>query len=82
MGRVERATHMKNTRVSDNDLSISVDSVNLKPILGKIKPDRGNLHNGRLLSFVAFSDDHVMAHQCQGAAAVHPIKIVRLQARH
>jgi DNA-binding MarR family transcriptional regulator len=29
---------------------------------------------GRLLSFVAFTDDHVVAHRCRGARAVHPIK--------
>jgi hypothetical protein len=41
-------------------------------VLGKI--EGGNIHSGRLLSVVAFTDDHVMAHRCRGAGAVHPIK--------
>src|ERR1700730_239280 len=48
--------------------------VNLKPVLGKIETNRGNMHSRRLLSVVAFTDDHVMAHRCRGAGAVHPIK--------
>jgi hypothetical protein len=39
----------------------SVDPVHLKHALRNIQPDRGNLHSGRLLFVVAFSDDHVMA---------------------
>jgi hypothetical protein len=49
--------------------------VNLKPVLGQIETDCDNLHGGRLLSVVAFTDDHVVAHRCRGAGAVHPIKI-------
>jgi hypothetical protein len=60
---------------SDGHPSGGVDAVNLKPVLGKIETDRGNMHSGRLLSVVAFTDDHVMAHRCRGAGAVHPIKI-------
>jgi hypothetical protein len=59
---------------SDDDLSGGVNAVNLKPVLSKIETYRGNMHSGRLLSVVAFTDDHVMAHRCRGAAAVHPIR--------
>jgi hypothetical protein len=59
---------------SDDHLSSGVNAVNLKPVLGKIETNRGNMHSGRLLSVVAFTDDHVMAHRCRGAGAVHPIK--------
>ncbi|MGB6325879.1 MAG: hypothetical protein WBG11_08915, partial [Methylocella sp.] len=57
-----------------------VNAVNLKPVLGKIETYRGNMHSGRLLSVVAFTDDHVMAHRCRGAGAVHPIK--KFEAGH
>ncbi|MGA9215569.1 MAG: hypothetical protein WBZ54_09985, partial [Methylocella sp.] len=59
----------------DGDLSGGVDAVNLKPVLGKIETDGDNMHGGRLLSVVAFTGDHFMAHRCRGAGAVHPIKI-------
>ena len=59
----------------DDDPSGSVDPVNLKPVLGEIETDCDSLHDGRLLSVVAFTDDHVVAHRCRGAGAVHPIKI-------
>jgi len=42
---------------SDGHPSGGVDAVNLKPVLGKIETDRGNMHSGRLLSVVAFTDD-------------------------
>ena len=54
---------------SDGHPSGGVDAVNLKPVLGKIETDRGNMHSGRLLSVVAFTDDHVMVHRCRGAGA-------------
>jgi hypothetical protein len=54
--------------------------VDLKPVLGEIKADSGNLHNGWLLSLVAFSDDHTLAHRCRGAGAIHPIKTHTKQA--
>jgi hypothetical protein len=41
----------------DGHLSGGVDGVNLKPVLGKIETDRGNMHRGWLLSVVAFTDD-------------------------
>ena len=59
---------------SDDHLSSGINAVNLKLVLGKIETNRGNMHSGRLLSVVAFTDDHVMAHRCRGAGAVHPIK--------
>src|SRR5580704_242148 len=62
-------------------LSSGVNAVNLKPVLGKIETNRGNMHSGRLLSVVAFTDDHVMAHRCRGAGAVHPIKIGAINRR-
>jgi hypothetical protein len=52
--------------------------VNLKPVLGEIETDCDSLHGGRLLSVVALIDDHVVAHRCRGAGAVHPIKIFAL----
>jgi uracil-DNA glycosylase family 4 len=51
--------------------------VNLKPVLGEIETDCDSLHGGRLLSVVAFTDNHVVAHRCRRAGAVHPIKICR-----
>ena len=42
----------------DGDFSNGVDAVDLKSVLGEIKPDCGNMHGGRLLSFVAFSNDY------------------------
>jgi hypothetical protein len=43
---------------SNDGLSGGVDAVDLKPVLGEIEADGGNLHGGRLLSFVEFSNDH------------------------
>jgi hypothetical protein len=48
--------------------------VNLKPVLGKIAPDRGNMHSGRLLSAAVFAGGPLMAHRCRRAAAVHPAR--------
>jgi hypothetical protein len=61
----------------DDDLSGSVDPMNLKPVLGEIETNCDRLHGGPLLSIVAFTDDHVVAHRCRGAGAVHPIKFRR-----
>jgi len=58
---------------SDDHLSSGVNAVNLKPVLGKIETNRGNMHSERLLSIVVFTVDHIMAHRCRGAGAVHPI---------
>jgi hypothetical protein len=44
---------------ADPDLPVGIDAVDLKPVLGEIKADGSNLHGGRLLSCVAFTDDHV-----------------------
>ena len=64
--RSERLEEAKYLRASqpplDDDLAGRVDAVNLKPVLGQVETDRGNLDDGRLLSIVAFSDDHVLAH--------------------
>ena len=56
----------------DDHLFGGVDAVNLKPVLGKIETDRGNMHSGRLLSVVAFTDDHVMAHRCRASGGRPP----------
>ena len=78
--RVLTAKELDNFRAAqpslDDDLSSSVDPVNLKPVLGEIETNRDSFHGGRLLSVVAFTDDHVVAHRCRGAGAVHPIKIL------
>jgi hypothetical protein len=39
----------------------------LLPVPSPPRSYRGNMHSGRLLSGVAFTDDHVMAHRCRGA---------------
>jgi hypothetical protein len=64
------------------DDQFSGDAVNLKPVLGKIEIDGGNMHNGRLLSVVTFTDNHVMAHRCRGPGAVQLVKneVSRLDA--
>jgi hypothetical protein len=49
-----------------------VNTVHLKDTFGEIETQRGNLHRGRL-PLVAFSDDHILAHRCRSAGAVHPI---------
>jgi hypothetical protein len=64
----------------DDDLSGSVDPVNLKPVLGQIETDWDSLHGGRLLSVVTFTDDHGVAHRCRGAGAVQPIKTDTIDA--
>src|ERR1700722_15274184 len=53
----------------DDDPSGSADPVKLKPVVGEIETDCDNLHGGRLLSVVAFTDDHVVANRCRGAGA-------------
>jgi hypothetical protein len=47
---------------TDSNLSAGVDAMDLEPGLGEIKTNGGNLRGGRLLSCVAFSDDHSLAH--------------------
>ena len=47
-------------------MTTNVDVVYLKPVLGKVETDGGNIHRGRLLSVVAFTDDQFMAHRCRG----------------
>jgi hypothetical protein len=49
----------------DGDLSGGGGAVNLKPVLGKIAPDRGNMRSGRLLSVAVFAGDHVLARECR-----------------
>ena len=51
-----------------------VNAVKLKPVLRKIETDRGNLHGGRLLSFVAFSDDPLW-HIDAGERTVSSIRV-------
>ena len=47
---------------ADSNGSTCINAVDLEPVLGEVKADGGNLNGGRLLSFVAFTDDHVVAH--------------------
>jgi hypothetical protein len=54
--------------------------VHLKPLLGEIKTDRGNRHGGRLLSFVAFTDDHVLAHRCRERGPSTPSMLMQVAA--
>jgi hypothetical protein len=51
----------------DDRLPGGVDAMNLKPMLGKIETDHGTMHSQRLLSIVAFTDDHLMAHRYRRA---------------
>jgi hypothetical protein len=62
-----------------DDVSICVDAVDLEPVFGEIQTDGGNLHGGRLLSFVAFTDDHVVAHRCRERGSSTPSRIRRKQ---
>jgi hypothetical protein len=77
--RVLTAKELDNFRAPqptlDDDLSGSVDPVNLKPVLGAIETDCGSLHGRRLLSVVAFTDDHVVVHRCRGAGpSTHQVR--------
>jgi hypothetical protein len=64
----------KSVSALDGNLAGGVNAVNLKPVLGDVETDCGNLHDGRLLSIVAFSDDHVFGASTPGAGAIHPSK--------
>ena len=46
---------------ADDGLPGFIDGVHLENVLGQVEADGGNLHLGRLLSFVASHDDHVLA---------------------
>jgi hypothetical protein len=65
----------------DDRLSDGVDAMNLKPTLGKIETDHGTMHSRRLLSIVAFTDDHLMAHRYRRAGASTPSRFMRKKAR-
>jgi hypothetical protein len=59
---------------ANDDVSICVDAVDLKPVFGEIQTDGGNLHGGRLLSLWR-SQTTMLWHTDAGSGAVHPIKI-------
>jgi hypothetical protein len=57
---------------ADQYLAISVDAVDLKPVLGEIKANCANLHMGGSFH-VVFTDDH-FGTSMPGAGALHLIK--------
>src|SRR4051794_28582881 len=61
---------------ANDNVPIGVDAVDLEPVFGEIQTDGGNLHGGRLLSFVAFTDDHVVAHRCRERGPSTPSRVV------
>jgi hypothetical protein len=52
--------------------SCRIDTVNLKPVLGEIQPDRGNLHLDSSLEWRS-TIAGTLQHALSGAGAVHPI---------